>query len=126
MIKSGMAAILVRNPMRIKIAQQISKVPVKYAQKAGSGKPIFANRAVPTSSGRMYFCKPSERNIKPTARRQRSVGMADVLKIFFIFRRLKNNNESDVKSTKFLMKTVQCFYLFLLNLLVPNFLSATL
>src|SRR6185312_2373830 len=91
----------------------------------GSEKPIFAKRPVPASSGRIYFCKPSERNIKPTASRQRSVGIADVLTIFFIFNNWKMIG-FDVEATKFLKKIIQRFYLFLLNQSIPNFAFANL
>jgi len=79
MIKRGMAANRVNSPINIKMPQIISNVPVKGAQKNGLLNPIFAKRPAPAESGNKYFCMPSERNISPTAKRHKSVGMLEVV-----------------------------------------------
>lgn len=74
MINNGIAAILVNKPIKTNIPQTISNEPVKYAQKEGLIKPIFANLPVPVESGTIYFCKPSDRKINPTTNRGMSAG----------------------------------------------------
>jgi hypothetical protein len=84
MIKRGITANRVNKPINIRKPQIISNVPVKCAQKVGLLNPIFVNRPTPTSSGNKNFCSPSEKNINPTARRHKSVGIDDVFKSFII------------------------------------------
>jgi hypothetical protein len=61
-----MEARRVNNPINNNMPQIISKVAVKYAQKAALLKPIFKNLPVPSSSGNTYFCMPSDKKISPT------------------------------------------------------------
>lgn len=83
-INNETAASLVKSPIRIKMPQTISNEPVKYAQNGGLLNPIFANRPAPVASGVMYFCKPSERKIKPTTSRGMSEGILIVFTNLFI------------------------------------------
>jgi len=66
MMKSGIDAILVKIPNRMKMPQIISNAPVKYAQNAGSLKPILKNLPGPNISGNKYFWIPSVRKMSPT------------------------------------------------------------
>jgi hypothetical protein len=54
-MKSGIEANLVNNPISTNVPQIISKVPVKYDQKAGWLNPICKNRPVPNNDRNKYF-----------------------------------------------------------------------
>jgi hypothetical protein len=83
-VSNGMAASLVSNPDNISAPQIISKLPTKGPRKSGLGKPIFANRPVPSFSANKNFCMPSERKTAPTIRRMIMVVLASSVFIIFL------------------------------------------
>ena len=95
-ISKGILANLVNSPISKSSPHIISKDAAKDAQNSGLAKPMPLNRSMPSVSGNINFCIPSDTKISPTVRRISNVGVWLVLislwRVFISSKLFMNHN----------------------------------